>query len=195
MQPSFDPYQFADSKAYPASAETCIAFADYERMHTEQHKLAPERKNETPHWAHNETALRELLVRFLEARAFMNRAQPRGIGTQRERLERACAKLRERVPAKIEVLRDRCRSYVALRNSGAPDAKLLRMAEVEIKNLDRELRMTARIAEIVVGVVYFYHCCGLNSVETAARLHLSPCGVRQILWRLQRTWSRMNQKN
>jgi hypothetical protein len=191
MQPSFDLYQFADRKAYPASAETCIAFADYERMHTERHKLAPERKLDAPLWAYNESALRELLLRFLEGRAFLKRIQP--TGTQTERLARACAKLNERVPKKIEVLRDRCRRYVEMRNSDAPDAELLRMAGIEIRNLDTEIRTTARLAEIVCGVVFFYYRCGLNSVDTAERLHLSPCGVRQILWRLARTWERMKQ--
>jgi len=189
---SFDRWQFADRFAMmPVSAETCIAFSDYSSMHTQRHSLAAGRKNETPLWAHNQSAFRELLLRFLESRAFLKRTKP--TGTQTERLARACAKLNERVPKKVEVLRDRCRSYVELRNSDAPDAELLRMAAIEIKNLDTEIRTTARLAEIVVGVVFFYYRCGLDSVETAEKLHLSPCGVRQILWRLARTWERMNQ--
>jgi hypothetical protein len=160
-------------------------------MHTDRRVLAPGRKLDAPFWAYNDAAFRELLLRFLEGRAFLKRVTP--TGTQKERLERACAKLNQRVPKKIEVLRDRCRSYVELRNSDAPDAERLRMAGIEIRNLDTEIRTTARLAEIVVGVVFFYHRCGLDSVATAERLHLSPCGVRQILWRLARTWERMNQ--
>jgi hypothetical protein len=192
-QLSFDPHQFAARRAMPCSAETELAFTDYmNAMHTDQRKLAPGRTNSAPHWAYNESAFRELLVRYLEARAFMNRTQPHETGTQRERLERACAKLRERVPEKIETLRGICQRYVALKNSDAPDREQLARLETEIKNLDRDIRTTARLAETIVGVSFYYFRCGLTSVETAERLHLSSPGVRQILYRLARTWQRMN---
>jgi hypothetical protein len=192
--PRFDLHQFAERHrlAQPASSATCLSFNDYDNaMHTDYRVLAPGRTKDAPFWAANETALRELLLCFLEGRAFLKRVTP--TGTQKERLERACAKLNERVPQKVKVLRDRCRRYVEMRNSDAPDGERLRMAAIEIRNLDTEIRTTARLAEIVVGVVFFYHRCGLDSVETAERLHLSPCGVRQILWRLARTWERMKQ--
>jgi hypothetical protein len=161
-------------------------------MHVQYRALAAERKNSAPAWAYNQSAFRELLVCFIEQRAFIGRSLPCRTGTQKERLERACTKLRERVPSKIETLRGLCQRYVALNNSDAPDREQHARLATEIKNLDRDIRTTARIAEIIVGVCFYYYGCGLNSVEVAEKLHLSSPGVRQLLLRLARTWQRMN---
>lgn len=192
---SFDQHQFAGRNPFPVSAESCIAFSDYASMHVEQHKLAPNRKLDAPVWAYNETHFRELLVCYLEARAFGGSywRNPREEGNQRERLDRACAKIREQVPRKIETLRALCRRYTGLKQEPMADAERLRSYEIEIQNLDTEIGMSSRIAEIVVAVRFYYWRCGLDSVNIAERLHLKSPGVRQILWRLARCWERMQQ--
>ena len=132
----------------------------------------------------NDDKLRELIVTHLEHRAAIRRKLP---GTQAERLARATAKLKASVPRKIEVITGLCHEYVALKRSD-PRHPRLRVLEVEIENLDSQLRFTGRPAEIICGIVYYYYRAGMDSVGTGLALGIKPPAVRQTLWRLHRTW-------
>jgi hypothetical protein len=66
----------------------------------------------------------------------------------------------------------------------------LRKLEIQIEALDTQLVTVNRMVEIVAGVVYYYSL-GCNSVQVARALAIKPPAVRQLLWRLHRTWARI----
>jgi hypothetical protein len=189
----FDPHQFADHVALAVSADTSIAFSDYRFMHTKTRKLNCARMKEPLPWAFDDRIFREVLVRYLESRAYQNLHLCRAArnGTQEERMARAVAKLKERTPRKIEVLTGLCKQFAAEKANPEPDHARLRQLETSIRSLDGEVRTAERPAEIMCGVRYFYFHCGCDSVETAQRLLLTPWGVRQLIWRLDRIYKRM----
>src|SRR6185312_4187785 len=93
--------QFANRHAFPVHAEygadhewtsTGIGFEEYSRMQTVTRSVAPGRQLETPSWAVNDAQLRELLVAFLEERAFNGRTGLQ-TGTLVERFANAQSKL------------------------------------------------------------------------------------------------------
>lgn len=192
---AFDPWQFAGRSAHPVHAKfvagewhsSGIAFEDYARFNTQNHKQSAERRLPTPEWAVDDSKLRELLVVHLEHRAGILRKQT---GTQAERLARAAEKLKSSAPAKIEVIKKLNCEYVALKRSD-PKHPRLRKLEVQIENLDTQLRLIKRPAELLCGIVYFYFRARLDSVGTALALGVKPPAVRQTLRRLHRTWHRL----
>lgn len=184
---------------YPVSARlgaggeiesTGISFGDYQGMHTQLHKLDAYRRIETPEWAVNPDKMRQLLVEYMEDRAGLGSKQT---GTDEERLERAKKHLVNRRRAFYVASVDRmCREYVSLKQIQTEEAQARRRAlEIQIENLDTQLRIDTQLVEIVLGVIYRYYGCGHNSVEVAEAVHIKPPHVRQILWRLKRTWQRM----
>ena len=162
-------------------------------MHTDVRKLNFARRKEPLAWAFNDAVFREVLVRYLENRAYTNTPLCRKArhGTQEERLQRAVAKLKERVPRKVEVLRGLCRQYAGEKAKSEPNHARLRELQTSIRSLDGEVRTAERAPEIITGVRYFYFHCGCDSVETAQRLNISPWGCRQLIWRLDRIYKRM----
>ena len=76
--PSFDKSQFAGRNQYPVGASLTatgwlsngVSFEDYNRMSTHKRKTSGERRLPTPAWAMNDSALRRVLVAFMEERAF-----------------------------------------------------------------------------------------------------------------------------
>jgi hypothetical protein len=99
--------------------------------------------------------------------------------------------LRERVPGKVETLKSLSAEFAEVKRSPEPDERRIRELEIEIQNLDTDIVISSRLPEILVGIVYFYWGCGCDSVDVAERLGIKSVHVRQILWRLARTWKRM----
>jgi hypothetical protein len=165
---------------------TGLSHDDYAGMHV-QNRGTAERRLAAPTWAFNDSQLRELLVHFIERRAgFRN---PRS-GTHAERLARAKARLASRVPRMTTTLTDLCREYVAVKKRDR-DARRRRLLEIEIENLDTQLRFIKKPEAIVAGVVFHYYRRGADSVETGLCLGMKPPHVRMILWRLNRLWDQM----
>lgn len=163
-----------------------IAFEDFSRMKTVQYKLAPSRKLEVPAWAVNDSALRMLIVRFVERRAGIREL---GIGSHTDRLAAAQAKLRSLISRKSDVLDRLCRAYVVEDN---PARK--RVLQTQIKNLDAVIRTTEQGPALIAGIVYLYYRCGLPSNAVASELGIQPQSVRQILFRLKSTWQGMQKE-
>jgi hypothetical protein len=107
------------TQQYPVSAQYTpegwstpgIAFEDYSRMATVQHKQCGERQLPTPTWALNEPLMRKLLVRYLEERAGCRNPWPGSDAERMARAKKTIAVLRSR---KIEVLKGMCQRYVGM---------------------------------------------------------------------------------
>jgi hypothetical protein len=174
---NFDKVQFANRRSFPVHAEygadgewtsPGIAFDDLTRMQTSVRAVAPCRQLATPSWAVNDSQLRELLVAFLEERAFPHKAGLK-TGALPERLANAQKKIIEASQKHLVPIIDRlCNRLVALKRCTplTQDAhKQIRRLEQQIENVDTRLRYEAKDggAALVVGVVFFYFRCGQDS--------------------------------
>ena len=158
-----------------------IDFSDYERMQTQRHNVPfSRRKTKAPDWAINDLALQEVIVRYMEARALIST----GTGTMLERLNRASAALVARTPQMGATLDALCKQYVELKRTAEPDSDRLRRLEIEIENLDTQIRMNANCAGLIASIAYLNHRVGLDSIGIAQKLRLKPCHVRMVLYRL-----------
>lgn len=168
-----------------------ISFDDYSRMQTHVRKLSASRRLDTPEWAVNQDKLRELLVVFLEDRALSGKK--RFSGTLADRLAKAQGKLIADCENLKGLLDKLCREYVAVKKKNALDPRVKKL-QIEIEGLDTRIRFEGKDggASLVLGVVYYYYRCGLDSVAVAKQLGCKPPQVRQILWRLARTWDKMH---
>lgn len=190
---SFDPWQFAANFQKPVSARYVandwetpgLSYDDFSRMGIGTMGLNLRGKNKArPAWARNDKQTREVIVRFMEKRAFMGRNRyKQGPGTQAERMARA-EKLITKNRAPLIAIVDRlCSEYVALKQSGG-DIKRLRELEILIQNVDTQLCMQTRTAAIVAGVIFYYLRLGLDCVDVSQRIHIQPPHVRMIAYRL-----------
>jgi len=202
---NFDKVQFANRRAFPVHAEYGadhewssggIDFSDYARMQTSVRAVAPCRQMETPSWAVNDAQLRELLVAFLEERAFTQKAGLQ-TGTLAERLANAQKKIIDGSKKHLVPIIDRlCNRLVALKRSTPLTQDIqqqIRLLEQQIENCDTRLRFEAKDggAALVIGVVFYYFRCGLDSVGTSKHLSIKPPHARQIVWRLRQTWAKL----
>jgi hypothetical protein len=184
---------------YPVSAEfkaggevssPGIAFEDYRSMSTQVHKQSGERRLPTPIWSLSDELLRKTLVAYMESRAGFRTPQT---GTEQERLERAQQKISETRPEHIATLKRLCAEFVTLKQSAEPDAYRLKKLQEQIANIDTVIRLLdGNIAATVVGCVHAYYRRAIDSVATAAEFSMRPPHVRQLFWRLNRTWDRLN---
>lgn len=193
--------RIAGRERYPVSAEyqgqgewnsPGIGYEDYTRMYTRERVLAPGRRYQTPEWALDNELLQNVLVEYMESRAMMRWRQH---GNVKERIENAQQQIVLYQPVQKRALVSLCREYVELKNAGPlsdDEQERKRLLEAEIEGLDTTLRTSARIAALVAAIVYLYFRQSMNSVEVGAELHIKPPHVRQILWRLQRSWERLN---
>lgn len=166
-----------------------ISFEDYSRMATIQHKQSGERRLPTPQWALRPDLLRSVIVHFVERRAALGKkAQP---GTERERLERASQKNVERCKRKQAILQRLCAEFVELKRLGGDPVRAKKLSE-QIQNLDTCLRIDRGIAGTAIRVVHLYYSVGLDSVGVATELGLKPPHVRQMLWKLNWVWDKLN---
>jgi len=196
--------QFANRRSFPVHAEygadhewssTGIDFSDYSRMQTSVRAVAPGRQLQTPTWAVNNMQLRELLVAFLEERAFHSRAGVQ-TGTLAERLANAQKKVIADCQKLIATIDSLCARLVLLKRSTPLTqeiCKRIRSLEIQIEALDTRLRFEQRDggASLVTGIVFFYYRVGFDSVGTAKQLSIKPPQVRQTLWRLRNTWAKL----
>jgi hypothetical protein len=197
--------QFANRRKFPVHAEygsdgewqsPGIAFEDYSRMQTSTRVVAPGRKLETPSWAVNDSQLRELLVAFLEERAFNGRTGHQ-TGTLTERLANAQKRLIAMCEKILVPTIDRlCKRLVSLKRSTplTQDAqKQIQQLENQIENLDTRLRFEQKDggSTLVLGVAYFYFRLGQDSVAVGKQLGTKPPHIRQIVWRLRQTWAKL----
>jgi hypothetical protein len=184
------------SGRYPVSAEfdgkefssPNLAFEDYSRMSTQQHKQSGERRLPTPAWALRPDLTRAVVVHYVERRAGFRKPTP---GTERERLARASKRNTEHCKNKEAVLRRMCAEFVELTKSGADPARANNVAE-QIKNLDTCLRVDRNIAGIALRCMHLYYGAGLDSVGVATELGLKPPHVRALIWKLNWVWDKLH---
>ena len=180
---------------YPVSAEYTptgwespgIAYEDYARMSTQQHKQSGERRLPTPQWAVNDEMLRTLLLHFMERRAYRgavaHRKKP--TGTPEERMQNAQTTIKAQRPEQIETIGRLCKLYISLPPSDAQRFKL----QIQIESLDTYLRYTEKDGGLasVASIVHLYYRAGLDSVGIGQEIGLKPPHVRQTLWRMFET--------
>lgn len=225
---SYDAHQFAGRRSHPVEAHVTvdgwvgngISYEDYSRMSTQSRKSSGERRLPTPIWAINNPLLRRVLVTFMEERAFSKKERARLKGGQKERLERAKAKIMSKRPDIMRVMDNLCAQFVDIKQKGlnpnitdkewneqarqpfmefaegearyVDEQKRLRQLEIEIEGIDTYLRYTENGgADVVAAIVYLYYRTGLDSVGVASELGLKSPHIRQTLWRLHNTARRM----
>lgn len=176
IEPQYDRWQFDGRLIRPASASTCISWADFQTMHVNT-QAAPFsfRRSETPEWALSDALLREVIVAYLEQRAHIRRIT----GTTGQRLQYAAAALRERIPKMNAALDSLCRKYME-----ETDSARKRALQIEIEGLDSAIRVANRGPSVLAAVAYLYFRVGLCSADVAAELELKPPHIRQILHRM-----------
>ena len=89
------------------------------------------------------------------------------------------------MPALVAVLDNLAHVYTDLKRRD-PNSPALRRFEIEIENIDSQLLIASRCAQVLVGVMHFYWRMGYTSVETAAMVRIKPPAVRIMLHRLRR---------
>ncbi len=185
QEPHFDLHQFYNPHARPVSASTHLSYEDYWRMSTRTHKQSNMRRLPTPEWALDDLKLREVLVRFLEHRAYGYAVQKTS-GSLAERIMVAQAEISLRRKQKTAALKELHKEYMALlgKNHKAPARR--KVLDVQIENIDTFLSTTARDGGLAkaAAVVVLYHRCRLDSVGVGQQLNLKPNHVRQLLYRL-----------
>jgi hypothetical protein len=189
-QPHFDESQFSRTTRHQ---QTKLSYADRAGMHTFRRKAQQERRLPTPEWALNDEQLRILLVRFMEARAFVPECAR--TGTLEERLEYAEMKMASGLPRLQARLRNFVREYErALNEVPRDEAGRFRNREGRLDELEREIKNTdtqivlltkrGGMAGTILRVVHLYHRLGWNSVDVAKEAGLCPPHVHQILYQM-----------
>lgn len=187
--------RFAVSVWYEAGdiRSTGIGFEDYNRCHTEHHKQASQRRLTTPDWAISNEKFQEVLVTFLEERARIRSSQR--VGTQKQRLQRAQQAIVANARKLVSAVDNLSHEYVHLKRSATTPQEdgRLRKLEIQIENLDTRLRLEGKDggASFVAGCVYHYYRLGSDSVGCGLALGAKPPHIRRTLWRLARTWERI----
>jgi len=75
-----------------------------------------------------------------------------------------------------------------------PDGRFVsrRALAAQLFNADSQLDMLNRnLAGLIARIIYLYYCACLNSSSIAIETQLKAPAIRQILWRLHRTWARL----
>lgn len=159
---NFDRYQFEGRGAFPASAETSIAWTDYGRMHTEFHNANPAAY--VPPFALNNSQLKSTLL----LRAWHS-IGGKGLPTapDRDEINRA---------ATAKALRgNRC-----IANVGAPSIQ-----REMVKKHAAAVRKAGGYLQLLAAIAFRSWRLGMNSIEVAQSLDMTPCQVRVNLWRMR----------
>jgi len=181
---SFDSHQFANRKIKSLQ----LSFDDMARAHVlHVADKKPGRRLPTPDWAMSDEALREVLAFYLEGRLFLRSSD----GTPHERLAKCRAAAELHVVRKRRQLQKMIEKYREFARLPSRESGNLRLLEQQIGNLDTEIFIAAKLPEIVCSAAYLYHRLCWNSVSVAEHLGITPCHVRQILYRLRRAAERM----
>ena len=162
----FDPYQFAGRGAYAASAETNISFNDYGRMHTATHCGV---RPWCPPFALNNKQLQQVLL--LRAWRYLHHNYSIPAAADRDKINRAATAL-------------------ALRgNVVGPDAPSVQHEIVEKHRA--AVRKAGGFLQLHASIAFRSWRLGMNSVEVAESLGITPWSVRQSLWRLRAVAKRL----
>lgn len=157
----FDPYQFANRSAFPVSAETSIAFSDYRTMHTELHKAKPAAW--VPPFALNDKQLQQALL--LRVFRYVHNGEIMPQYVDREKLNRA---------ATAKALKG---------NNVAASAPAIQREMV--RKHRSAVRKAGGFLQLHAAIAFRAWRLGMNSVEVAESLSMTPQAARQALWRLR----------
>lgn len=113
--PRFDKFQFAGRRAKATSADSGLAFSDFERMHVHRRERTAERRLCTPKWALFDPWLQELLVTYLEQRFYLEADRN---ATLIERRNAAAAAAERSAPAKQKWMHEQIRNYKGIAELG-----------------------------------------------------------------------------
>jgi|SRR5271157_1440607 len=155
-----------------------ISFEDYSRMQTSTRTTG--RKQPTPLWSQSDAAVRHVLLAFLETRAFSKKKCAGLVGNERQRFIAVIQRLKDRSASLIATLECLCSQFVA-----TTDPARRKMLTTEISGLDRQIQLVSR-PDIFHTLIVARYRERLDSVGVAERCGLSPWGVRQLCFRLNK---------
>jgi len=112
-------------------------------------------------------------------------------GTLEDRLARCRAKAEAQLPRKRAKLQEMVSLFRELSRVPETNPSALRSLEREIMNIDTDVFLATKMPEIAGAVVYLYWRLNWNSVSIAEELQLKSPHVRQILYRLNKTYEKM----
>jgi hypothetical protein len=182
----FDHHQFANRKRFLDNSE--LSYADLQRMHILRvGDRRAVRRRPTPEWALRDDMVREVLVAYLESRFYVKDRS----GTLEDRLARCRAKAEVQLPRKRAKLQEMVSLFRELSRVPETNPSALRSLEREIMNIDTDVFLATKMPEIAGAVVYLYWRLNWNSVSIAEELQLKSPHVRQILYRLNKAYEKM----
>lgn len=166
--------------------ERGASFDEIARMNIQDHKAHSHWRTGCPDFMLDKHKIREIIVRFVERRAFSKLRQKKIKGTLQERLISAQKKLDSMRPSLIVTLDHFCEKYLTAKC--ADDLPAAKKLESVIEGLDSRLRVeTPNFAAFVGAVLYFsYRVGNMDSVAVATQLGVKPAHIRQILSRCRK---------
>ena len=162
-----------------------LSFSDYERCHVQQRGGPRQRRCTTPLWAMNEASTRHVLLAFFEASVNSNKQRGFIHGNERERLVAVLQKMKERRAAKITVLDKLCDEFIS-----CSDPARRKILQIEISAIDRRLQLEDHV-DTSYNIVFDYYRLAMDSVGVAEKNGLTPYGVWQILFRMNKVARRL----
>jgi DNA-directed RNA polymerase specialized sigma24 family protein len=199
--PRFDTHQFYE-RGHFLNEDSDLSYSDLKHMRIGRvADLRKGRRLEVPTWATSDALLRVVIVRYLENRFMLNRRQ----GTLQERLDICRAAAKRHAAAKKKHLEEHIQQFRACaqnrfaelseRNyeqlfletlAGKGSTARLNALEKQVRTLDGDLFVTESAAALTAAILYQYFRLGYPSPTIAESLSLTPCQVRQILFRARR---------
>jgi hypothetical protein len=187
-EPSYDQHAFASHRvkavaATPTAHEgwntTGISFADFSNgMHVHRRKHTQERRLPCPPWSQNDVETRAAVLHYCEG--YLNLRDHSG--DDATRMQRIRDRVKVVLPMRERHLEIMLKQY---HEHGAQPGT--RDFAVQVQNRDRQVFILRKgLPEVITAVVYLYYRLGWNSVAVAEQLGLTSCGVREILWRLNK---------
>jgi hypothetical protein len=184
--PSFDSHQFANRKRFLDNSE--LSYADVQKMHLLRvGDRKPARRTPTPEWTLRDDMVREVLVAYLEGRFCIRERQ----GTMQDRLMRCRSIAEAQLPRKRAKLQEMIESFRELSRVPETKPRMLQLLERQIMNIDTDIYLAHRLPEIAAAVAYLFWRLNWNSVSIAEELQLKSPHIRQLLYRLNQTYEKM----
>lgn len=162
---AYDTHQFGNRRNRPASAETGIAWTDYERMGTikRRNEGHVHRRVGTPAWAYEIEKVRRVVAACVWRFTFQSRA------ALPETFARDWRALKEAAD----------REFARYANNQA--------GEKEVRALAKAVEKCGGLAEMYAGVIWRSWRLGQDCVTVAEALHMTPVAVRVRLQRIRLT--------
>lgn len=158
---NFDQYQFEGSRAFPVSAKTGISYEDYRSMQTATRGATPVAW--VPPFSLNDKQLQKVLL--LRVWRYIRGSRPMPETINREAINKA---------ATAKALR------------GYEIGKLASAIQHEIVKKHRAaVRKAGGFLELHASIAFRSWRLGMDSVEVAASIGMTPQAVRQALWRMR----------